>query len=353
MIDFQYPQLLYLLLLVPLIAVVFIYSRLKRRKQLQRFGRPDVIAALMPDASKYMPWVKLSLELVIVALVVLLMARPFDTSEASSGTDRKESSTSGIEIMLCVDVSNSMLASSTDDPMGMSRMQRTRLLLERLIDRLGNDKVGLILFAGDAVVQLPVTSDFISAKMFIDNVDPGMIPVQGTAIGAAIEMATNCLATESDFSKAIVVITDAENFEDDAISAAALAKRNKIRVDVIGVGTPQGAPIPNGSGGWFEYNGETVITKLNVDEARKIAEAGGGIYINGNASDAVNALTDNLEDMARTDYTRVSHSPAAEQFPLLAWIALVLLVVDQFVLPRKIAWLRRINFFSKKNADLK
>lgn len=354
MVIFEYQQLLYLLLLVPLLAGVYMWSRYKRRSLLRRFGKPSVIEHLMPEASQYMPAVKLTIELIVVALLVVMIARPLASINASSGDSKEEKDAKGMEIMMCIDVSNSMRASATNDPEGVSRMQRTKLLLERLIDRLNNDKVGLIIFAGESYVQLPITNDYISAKMFINNVDPGIIATQGTAIGSAIDMAANCFNPDSEFPKAIVVITDGENFEDDAVSAARNAAKQGIRVDVIGVGTEDGAPIPLGQGRYLQYdNGQEVITKLNAKDAEAIAKAGDGIYISGNSNSAVDQLVGNLEDMGRKEYTRITHSPAAEQFPVIAWIALILMIIDVIVVTRKISWLREINFFSRerKNND--
>ena len=346
MIQFQYPHILYCLLIVPILVLIFIYGRYRRKRQLRVFGRPEVIARLMPDVSKYMPWVKLTMEMLAIALIVVMLARPMATVEVGGGDTREDTAT-GMEIMLCVDVSNSMLASSTDDADGISRMQRTRLLLEKLIDRLGNDKVGLIVFAGESYMQLPITPDFISAKMFVNSLDPGMVPTQGTAIGTALGMAANSFTPGDEFPKAIVVITDGEDFGDDAVSVARSVAKEGIRVDVIGVGSETPVPILVPGRGPMVYDGETVMTALNVDEARKIADAGGGIYISGNDSDAARLLADNLGDMSRKEYTRISHSPAAEQFPVLAWVAFVLLVIDVFIVTRKISWLRKINFFSK------
>lgn len=350
MVEFENPALLYLLLLIPALVVLFLWMRHVRKMRLRRFGLPEVLAPLMPDVSKYMPWVKLTVEMIVVLVLVLILARPIATTDAPGATDERTTRTSGIEIMLCVDVSNSMLASSTSDPEGTPRIQRARLLLEKLIDRLHNDKVGLIVFAGDAIVQLPITTDFISAKMFLGNIDPGMIPMQGTAIGQAIDMSVNALSGKSEFSKAIIVITDGENFEDDAIASAKAAERAGIRVDVIGVGTAEGAPIPAANGGYLTMNGEEVITRLNAEEASEIAKAGGGVYVDGNAGNAVNRIISNLDDLAKKDYTRVTHSPAAEQFPVLAWLALILLVVNVLVVTRKISWLRGFNFFSRTPA---
>lgn len=150
-----------------------------------------------------------------------------------------------------------------------------------------------------------------------------------------------------------MVITDGENFEDDAISASRNAAKRGIRVDVIGVGTEDGAPIPLGQGRYLQYdNGQEVITKLNAKDAEAIAKAGDGVYISGNSNSAVDQLTNNLEDMGRKEYTRITHSPAAEQFPVLAWIALILMVVNVIIVTRKISWLREINFFSRDNKNV-
>ncbi len=348
MVEFQYPRILYFLLIVPVLVLLYFYSRYRQRRSLRAFGRPEVISHLMPDASQYMPAVKLVVECVIVALIVLIAARPVAVNTAPITSTSSEKSLSGMEIMICVDVSNSMLASSTDDPQGISRIQRARLLIEKLIDRLEDDKVGLVVFAGDAVLQLPITSDFISAKMFLGSIDPGMVPFQGTAIGSAIDLSVSALADQSDFSKAIIVITDAENFEDDAQAAARNAAKNGIRVDVIGLGSEQGVPLPPINGHQYAMpDGSPIITKFNPEVAKQIAKEGGGVYVNGNSSDAVGKIIDNLSDMGRKGYTRVSHTPADEQFPVLAWIVFALLIVDVFIITRKISWLRRYTFFTK------
>lgn len=219
MITFAYPQLLYLLLLIPAALGLFIWARISRRNKLRRFGNPETLAPLMPEASRYMPWVKITLSLFIIGVLVLMLARP----RATGGIDEDSAETEtqrGVEVMICLDVSNSMLASSTDDEAGISRLQRAKFLLEKLIDKMQNDKVGLIVFAGDAYTQLPITSDYISAKMFINNISTDMVPTQGTAIGAALDMAMNSFTPDDKMGKAIIVITDGENFEDNAVEEA-------------------------------------------------------------------------------------------------------------------------------------
>lgn len=350
MITFSYPELLYLLLLIPLVVLLFVWSRYSRTRRLEKFGRPDVVARLMPDASRYTPWVKLSLAMVALAAIVIMLARPLATGTQEIKSEEKTSR--GIEIMVCFDVSRSMLASSTDEPQGISRLQRAKHLLEKLVDKMNDDKVGLIVFAGDAYTQLPITSDYISAKMFINNLSPDMVPTQGTAIGAAIEMAMNSFTPDDKFQKAIIVITDGENFEDDAVAMARKAADAGIQVDVIGVGSDRPVPIPLSEKSNSEYitdqNGQTATTVLDSATAEKIAKEGKGVYVNAASSSAVADIDEHLDTLAKTEFMRRSSTPRAEQFPIFAWIALILLVADLFIPERKIEWLRNYTFFTKK-----
>lgn len=344
MFNFANPQLLYLLLLLPIIAGLFLLAQKSRQRKLKRYGRPEILSLLMPDASKYKPWVKLTLQLFAIIALVIVLARP------RAGAKEEVANIKGIEIMLCVDVSNSMLASSTEDSNGISRLQRAKFILEKLIDKLGNDKVGLIVFAGDAYTQLPITTDFVSAKMFLNSIETNMVPTQGTAIGAAIQMAMNSFSPNKDAQKAIVILTDGENFEDDAIEMAKQANENGIHIDVIGLGSIKGAPIPlNASRGEFlkDETGRPVTTYLNEKMAQDIAKAGGGIYVAGNNSSVVADIDDNLKSLATSDLERVVYTQSAEQFPIFAWLGLIILIIDVFILEQKISWLKRIHFFNK------
>jgi Ca-activated chloride channel family protein len=346
MVSFAYPYLLYLLLAIPVFLGLYLLARVARRKKLQRFGNMTVLERLMPDASKYVPAVKIALQMLALAALVIVLARP------RAGAKEEVSNVHGIEVMVALDVSNSMLASSTDDPNGISRLQRAKHVLEKLIDKLDNDKVGLIVFAGEAYTQLPITSDFISAKMYLNSISTEMVPTQGTAIGSAIGMATHSFSPDEDIQKAIIVITDGENQVGDAVTMAKEAESQGIQVDVVGLGSGKGAPIPlNTQKNTFlkDDEGHVVTTYLNEQMAKDIAEAGNGIYVNGAASSAVNDIADQLDKLAKSDLERVSYSSSAEQFPVFAWIALFLLIVDVFILERKIGWLRRFNFFTKGN----
>lgn len=344
MVSFAYPILLYLLLLIPIIVLLHLWAKIAQRKRLLRFGRIDILSKLMPDASKYKSWIKLSLQLIALAAIIIVLARP------RAGAKEETSTVKGIEVMIALDVSNSMLASSNDDPNGISRLDRAKYLLEKLIDKLSNDKIGLIVFAGEAYTQLPITSDFVSAKMFLNSINTEMVPTQGTAIGTAISMAINSFTPDETTQKAIIVITDGENHEDDAVGVAKSAAEQGIQVDVIGLGSGKGAPIPiNAKKGLYlkDSTGKPITTYLNDNMAKEIAQAGNGIYISGNSSSAIGDIDAQLETLEKSDLERVVYKSSAEQFPVFAWIALIFLILDIFILDSKNALLKKINFFSK------
>ena len=343
MFSFGNPNALYLLILIPIILGIFIIARQRRIAGLKKFGNPEVIAGLMPDVSPYKPWIKITLQLLALLMIIIVIARP------RAGSKEQTVKVRGIEVMVALDVSNSMLASSTDDVKGVSRLQRSKLLLEKLIDKLGDDKVGLIVFAGNAYTQLPITSDFISAKMFLNTISTDMVSTQGTAIGEAIKLSLNSFTPNEKTQKTIIVITDGEDHQGDAIECAKAAKEKGVYVNVIGIGSGKGAPIPLNANGAFlkDDNGQVVTTYLNEKMAKEIAQAGGGIYLSGNDPTAVSQIDEQLKAIAKADIERIVYSKHDEQFPVFAWLALVFLIIDIFVLDRKISWLKNINFFSK------
>lgn len=351
MIHFAHPILLDLLLLIPLSVALYIVGRILRKRRLEKFGHIGFFKDMMPDTSKYMPNVKITLELTAVALIIVALARPY-TQKVSPQNEKTEETASGIELMICVDVSNSMLASSTERENGVSRLQRTKFILEKLLDKLSDDKVGLIVFAGEAYTQLPITSDFISAKMFMNRISTESVATQGTAIGAAIDMANNSFSEESDFEKAILLITDAENFEDNAVEAAKAAKNAGIHVNVIGVGGSTPMPVPmseNGTDFFMDENGEPAKTQMNVENGEAIAKAGGGIFVEADDDDVVGEIVKQLSELSKTDYKRrLASNSVNELFPIAVWLALFLLLIDQLLPYSKIEWLTRFNFFTKK-----
>ena len=345
MINFAHPQYFYLLLLLPALVLLFLWNRRDRRKRLERYGRRSSIEPLMPEVSRYKPWIRLTLELLLLAMVIVVLARP------RAGSSKTTTKVHGIEVMVAVDVSNSMNASSTDNPQDVSRLQRAKMVLQKLIDRLDNNKVGLIVFAGNAYMQMPMTSDAASAKLFLNGINTNMAPTQGTAIGAAINLALNGFSQNKKSQKAIIIITDGENFEDDAVSAAKNAAKQGVHVNVIGVGSTTGAPIPVDGGYLTDDNGDPVTTYLNEKMAQQIADAGDGVYISGTAADAVSTLQETLDKLAKSDLAAVSYTQHDEQFPVFATIALLLLLGLLLLLERKNPWLKKYNFFTKDKKE--
>lgn len=343
MFSFANPKALYLLFLIPIILGIFILARRARIKKLKAFGSHTLQNQLMPEVSPYKPWIKITVQLMALLMIIIVIARP------RAGSKEQTVKVRGIEVMIALDVSNSMLASSTDDRNGVSRLQRSKLILEKLIDKLGDDKVGLIVFAGNAYTQLPITSDFISAKMFLNTISTDMVSTQGTAIGDAIKLAMNSFTQNEKTQKTIIVITDGEDHQGNATELAKEAKSKGVVINVMGVGTTKGSPIPLNTNGAFlkDDNGQVVTTFLNEKMAKEIASIGGGIYVSGNDANAVSQIDEQLKAIAKSDIEKVVYSKHDEQFPIFAWLALILLVIDIFVLDRKISWLKNINFFSK------
>lgn len=346
MFSFAYPRLLMLLLLVPAFIALYAWARYARSKKLKKFGNLKVLAPLMPEVSPYKPPIKITLEMLALALIIIAFARPW------GGVKDEKTIKEGIEVVIAVDASNSMLASSTSDEKGIDRMRTAKLILEKLINRLDNDRVGLIVYAGDAYTLIPVTSDYVSAKMFLNSIDPSAIDNQGTNITAAIDMASKSFSEDKKIGKAIILITDAEDLEDPAsvMDAAKIAARNGIQLDVVGLGSTVPVPIPLKRGGYMidPETGEPVRTALNEDLATEIASAGKGIYVNASNKDALNELDKQLDTVKKTALESSFSAIHDELFAIFVWFALAILVVDIFVLDRKIGWLDKITFFKKE-----
>lgn len=344
MFSFGYPYNLLYLLLVPALAIVYVWGRYLRKKALSRFGRLRVIQPLMPTVSPYKPPLKISLQLLAVALVILALARPW------GGLQETNSERTGIEVVIAVDASNSMLAPIDADHPQSQRMRTAKLMLERLIGRLDNDRVGLIVYAGKAHTLIPVTSDYLSARSFLNTIDPQQISYQGTNIAAAIEQAQASFSSTKDVGRAIILITDAEDLEDQdgAMKAVENAAKNRIQVDVIGVGSSTPATIPTPDGPMTDDNGQVVQTALNEQLAASLAKAGKGIYVNASSTDALNDLQKQLGQLQKKTMESSVYAIHDELFYIFAWFALALLVLDVFVLDRSISWLDKINFFKKE-----
>ncbi|GHV47298.1 hypothetical protein FACS1894181_00470 [Bacteroidia bacterium] len=339
MFRFANPDYLYLLLVVPALALFYVLATVRKKKALKKFGNPELLAALMPDVSyKRQHW-KFWLLLGAVAVVVFVIAGP------QFGSKLETVKRQGVEIMVCLDVSNSMLA----EDLSPNRLEKAKQMLSRLTDGFENDKVGLIVFAGEAFTQLPITSDYISAKMFLSSINPSMVSAQGTAIGAAIDMAVRSFSPNEAADKAIILITDGENHEGNAVESAQNAAGKNIHVNVVGMGQPNGSPIPVGSNQDFmkDEQGNVVITKLNEQMCQEIAAAGQGIYVRtDNTNNALKTLQAEIGKMAKAEVESKVYTEYDEQFQTIAWIGLFLLILEALVLERKSRIFRKVKLFS-------
>lgn len=341
MFRFAEPEYLYLLLVVPLLTLIFVFYRIRKRKNIAAFGDPDLLKGLMPNVSTVRPTAKFIMQMVVLMLLVVVLARP------QFGTKAEEVKRQGIEVMITLDISNSMMATDV----APNRLAKSKQILSQLIDNMSNDKVGLVVFAGDAFTQLPITADYVSAKMFLSTISPKLIARQGTAIGSAVDLAIKSFNPKSPASKAIILITDGENHEDNAVEAARLAQKEGIVVHVIGMGRPEGAPIPvDGTMSfWKDKDGNVVVSKLNEAMCNDIASAGQGLYVRAdNTNAALRAVSKELDQLAKTELTTTTFSNYNEQFQSFAIIALVLLLMDIFVLERINKRFSRLKIFDLK-----
>ena len=270
MFRFANIEMLWWLVAILVFVIAYIVYTKRKQRQLREFGDQELMAQLMPDASKSRPIWKFSLMMIALVLLIIAAARP------QYGQKENSIKRQGIEVMVALDISNSMLA----EDVAPNRLDRAKQMLSKMIDNMVDDKVGLVVFAGEAFTQLPITCDYVSAKMFLNTITPSLIPTQGTAIGSALQTAiTSFGSQESDAGRAIILITDGENHEDDAIAAAKKAQELGMQVFVIGIGKPEGAPIPKpGTNDYFkDRSGQVVVSKLNEDMCQQIAQAGNGV----------------------------------------------------------------------------
>lgn len=341
MFRFAHIELLWLLAVIPVFVAAYIaYTRHKRR-QLEAFGDAELMEQLMPNASRVRPTVKFSIVMVALAFLIIAAARPqFGQSER---TEKRQ----GIEAIVALDISNSMLA----EDVAPNRLERAKQMLSKLMDGMVNDKVGLVVFAGDAFVQLPITCDYVSAKMFLNSIKPELIKTQGTAIGQALSTSIRCFGEQSEASRAIILITDGENHEDDAVAVAKRAKEEGIQTLVVGIGKPEGSPIPLPGTNSFrkDRSGNVVVSKLNEEMCREIAQAGGGIYVRcDNSNTATKAIQKELNKLAAQEIETQVYTDYNEQFQSFALLALLLLVIDYFIFNRKNKAITRLDIFGEE-----
>ena len=326
MLVFASYRFLWLLLLVPLIPALYAVALALRKRRIRRFGDPKMVALLMPHYSRAKGWVRIILFTLAFFFFVIGLSRP------QIGAKLSERQTKGAEIMICLDVSNSMLAQDYTP----CRLERAKLAISSLVDKLHDDRIGLIIFAGSSFVQLPVTTDYVSAKMFLSSIDAGSVPVQGTAIGDAIHTAMKSFSAQSEKSRVIILISDGENDEDDGVAAAKEAAQAGIRIYTVGVGSAAGQPIPVDGELLRDKDGNIVVTHLDEKTLRQIAEAGGGAYIQaGNEEFGLNPIINDIRAMEGELFSSVVFEEYDEQYMYFFAIALILLVIEMLVGERK------------------
>jgi Ca-activated chloride channel family protein len=338
MFRFEHPDYLYGLLLLPAFIALFLYSLYLKKRNLKRLGNMKILRVLMPDVAVKKQHLKFWLLFICLGLFILVIAGPQFGSKLETVKRR------GIEVMICLDVSNSML--STD--INPSRLDKSKQILSKLIDNLENDKIGLIVFAGDAFIQLPITSDYVSAKMFLSSINPSMVSTQGTAIGAAINLSLRSFSPNELSEKTIILITDGENHEDDAQGAAKAASEKGIIINVLGVGSEKGGPIPIPQSNNFQKDneGNMIITKLNEQMCQDIAVTGKGMYARtDNTNNALKALQKELDKMGKSEVESKVYSSYDEKFQVPGWFLIFLLIVEFFVLDRRNRIYSKIRLF--------
>ena len=326
MIHFAQAQYLLLIFLIPVFFLIqALLVRLRRRK-IRKFGDEKLVEQLMPSYSKSKVWVRLTLFSIGFFFFVIGLSRP------QIGARLKEQEIKGAEIIIAIDVSNSMLA----EDYSPNRLDRAKLAVSRLVDKLRDDRIGLVIFAGTSFVQLPVTTDYVSAKMFLNTIDTGSIPIQGTAMGDAITTCIRSFSQQSDKSRAIILITDGENHEDDPVAAAKQAAEMGIKVFTIGVGSPEGKPIPMNGELLKDKDGEIVVSRLDEDVLKEVAQAGNGAYVRaGNSEFGLNPIMEDLKKLEDEKYNSIVFEEFDEQFMYFLGIALFFFVLEMLIGDRR------------------
>jgi len=346
MIKFEEIYYLYWLAAIPVFFVLFYYMILQRKSRMKKMGDMVLLKKLMPSQPKQKLWWKFTLYSFIYALIIVGLANPQIGSKLEK-VERK-----GVDLMIALDVSNSMLAQDIKP----DRLARAKRAISKLIDKLQGDRIGIVVFAGRAYTQLPITADYSAAKLFINTIDTDIVPTQGTSIGQAINLCLQAF-NDSKHEKAIIVITDGEDHDDDPVSAAETAEKRGVSVYTIGVGLPDGAPIPvysNGKQTGFkkDLSGKTVVTKLDEITLQKIAAAGKGIYVRANNTTA--GLKDvfvRINKMKKQKYESKVFSDYEDRFQYFIAAALFLLILDVFVSDKRSKWAGKFNIFDTKTAS--
>ncbi|MDI6765699.1 MAG: VWA domain-containing protein [Bacteroidota bacterium] len=344
MIRFAHSDYLYALAFLPVLLVLFWWAIQMRRRGLSRFGSPLLLELLMPSVSKYKRTTKFFIAFSALTILILGVANP------QIGTKMEEVKREGVDIIIALDVSNSMKA----EDIKPNRLESAKQGISRMLDKFQNDRLGLIVFAGDSYLQLPLTTDYSAARLILSTVDVDVVPIPGTAIGSAIKLAMKSFAAGEKKHKVIIIISDGENHEDDAIAAAKDANSEGVIVHTIGMGSPDGVPIPTYQGNTQtgykkDESGNTVVTKLDEQGMRQIAEAGGGIYIRAtNQRDELDAVFKEIQAMEKKEFGAKVFTEYEDRFQYFLAVAILLLILEFFVSERKNRWLAQWRFFKER-----
>ena len=338
MFRFANPNLLWLLLLVPVMIIAFAILLHLRKRSLGRFGTLETVQTLLRDVSSWRVRTKFALFVLAYALLVVAAARP------QLGAKLREEKSEGVEMMFVVDVSNSMMA----EDITPNRLDRTRYAIDKLFSQMQQDRVGVVVFAGEAKVQLPITTDYRMARSFTKRLSPSLVSVQGTDLSDAIDLASLSFSQTKDASRVMILITDGEAHDADALTAAKRVAERGIRLFAIGIGSPQGAPIQIGGEFIKDEKGDMVVSRLNEKLLQEIAEAGNGAYIRAsNAEFGLSEIVDEINKMEKSERTTLAFEEYNEQFYWLLWTALGLLLIEGLLLDRRNPKLRKFNIFDK------
>jgi Ca-activated chloride channel family protein len=337
---FANPEYLYLLLLLPLLFILWILNEYRKRRAIGRLGNSELVKKLIPELSRVRPVLKFIFQLIAVSLAIIMLARP------QFGSKLEEVKRQGVEVILALDVSNSMLAEDIQP----NRLERAKQAISRLVENLDNDKIGLIVFAGDAYTQIPVTTDYISAKMFLSSIGPEMVPKQGTAIGSAIDLGIRSFTPGTGRSRALVIITDGENHEDDPVAKAKEAAAAGIVIHTIGIGSNEGVPVSVVTNGKKDYlrdaSGNTVISKLDESILKDIALSANGTYVRANNSNiGLDGVYNEIKKLKKQELEGKMFTEYNDQFQIFAGAAFLLLLLDFMVMDRKNRRLSKLRIF--------
>jgi len=340
---FANPDFLYLLLLLPVLILLYVLNEVRKKRALKRLGNSELVLTLVPEMSKVRPLIRFILQSVAIIAGIIMLSRP------QFGSKIEDIKKQGVEVLIALDVSNSMLAEDIQP----NRLTRAKQAISRLVDDLDNDKIGLVVFAGDAYTQIPVTTDYVSAKMFLSTISPEMVPKQGTAIGAAINLGIRSFSPGEEKSKAMIIITDGENHEDDPVAEAEEAAKAGIIIHTIGIGSTAGVPVPVGPGGRKDFlkdaDGNTVITKLDEEILKKIAISTNGSYVRAsNSNIGLDEIFGEIRKMKKQELESTMYTEYNDQFQIFAAIALLLLMIDFIIMERKNRRLAEIRLFKFK-----